>query len=172
MFERHQFYQRRQKEGETVEHFITDLRTLARTFDFTEDGKDFANQMIRDRLVCGIRNDVVGQRLLARENPSLSTCINECPTAEATQTQATEMRTILMLAATGRVKLEPNDETCLRTTTSQIGRRLLRNGKSGGALTAIGDTEKEGARHSARSVGTVDDQILLQRHAPNEHTQS
>ena len=58
MFERHRFYQRRQKEGETVEHFITDLRTLARTCDFTEDGKDFANQMIRDRLglVCGIRN--------------------------------------------------------------------------------------------------------------------
>ena len=27
MFERHRFYQRRQKEGETVEHSITDLRT-------------------------------------------------------------------------------------------------------------------------------------------------
>ena len=123
MFERHQFYQRRQNEGETVEHFITDLRTLARTCDFTEDGKDFANQMIRDRLVCGIRNDVVRQRLLAGENPSLSTCIKECRTAEATQTQATEMRT--MLSAAGRVKLEPNDETCLRTTTSSTNRSAI-----------------------------------------------
>ena len=43
----------------------------------------------------------------------------------------------------------------------QIGRRLLRNGKSGGALTAIGHTEKKGARYSARSVGTVDDEIIF-----------
>ena len=35
----------------------------AGTCYFTEDGKDFAKQMIRDRLVCGIRNDVVRQRL-------------------------------------------------------------------------------------------------------------
>ena len=29
----------------------------------------------------------------------------------------------------------------------QIGQPLLRTGKSGGAVTAIGDTENEGARH-------------------------
>ena len=95
MFERHRFYERRQGEGETTEKFITDLRTLARTCNFVEDGKDFTDQMIRDRLVCGISNDAVRQRLLAKENPTLAACIKECRTSETTASQVTEMRCVV-----------------------------------------------------------------------------
>ena len=67
MYERHTFYQCQQEDNEPVESFITDLRTLARTCDFTEGGKDFTEQMIRDRLVCGIADDAVRHRLLAKD---------------------------------------------------------------------------------------------------------
>ena len=63
MYERHTFYRRKQEEDESVESFITAIRTLARTCDFKENGVDFSEQMIRDRLVCGIKDDSVRQRL-------------------------------------------------------------------------------------------------------------
>ena len=63
--------------------------------------------------------------------------------------------------------MSPHDDAVQKSVDD-----LLRSGKSGGALTAIGNTEKEGARNLARSVRTVDDEIILQRHAPNEHMQS
>ena len=91
MFERHRFYERRHREGETTEKFITDLRPLARTCNFVEDGKGFTDQMIRDRLVCGISNNAVRQRLLAKENPTLAACIKECRIYETTASQVTEM---------------------------------------------------------------------------------
>ena len=87
MYERHTFYQRQQEDNEPVESFITDLRTLARTCDFTEGGKDFTEQMIRDRLVCGIADDAVRHRLLAKDKPSLATCIKECRSAATTRIQ-------------------------------------------------------------------------------------
>ena len=57
VYGRHKFYQRCQKDEEPVEDFITALRTLAQTCQFSEEGKDFSEQMIRDGLVCGILND-------------------------------------------------------------------------------------------------------------------
>ena len=68
MYERHTFYRRKQEEDESVESFITSIRTLAGTCDFTENGVDFSEQMIRDRLVCRIKDDSVRQRLLAKTN--------------------------------------------------------------------------------------------------------
>ena len=72
--------------------------------------------MIRDRLVCGISNDAVRQRLLAKENSTLAACIKEWWTSETTASQVTEMRCVVP----HRVKLEPaDDETrILRTTTA------------------------------------------------------
>ena len=42
LFERHNFYKRKQGEDEPIESFITAVRTLAQTCDFTHDGKDFS----------------------------------------------------------------------------------------------------------------------------------
>ena len=39
LFERHNFYKRKQGEDEPIENFITAVRTLAQTCDFTQDGK-------------------------------------------------------------------------------------------------------------------------------------
>ena len=88
LYERYKFYQRTQQPGESAEDYIADLRTLVRTCQFVEDGKDFSDQMVRDRLVCGIRSETVCQRLLAKEKtPSLRMCIQECITSEETRKQ-------------------------------------------------------------------------------------
>ena len=47
LYERFKFYRRTQQPGESAEAFIADLRKLARTCQFKEDGKDYSHQMIR-----------------------------------------------------------------------------------------------------------------------------
>ena len=65
---------------------------LARTCEFTEDGKDFTEQMVRDRLVCGVSENSVQQKLLAKDNPTLSACIKICRATAAVSSQASEMK--------------------------------------------------------------------------------
>ena len=99
MSERYKFYQRQQEEGEPIETFITALRTMARTCAFTEDGKDFSAQMIRDRLVCGMRDGVVRKKLLSIDSqPTLETCIKESRSTAATVHQAQECRAYAILS--------------------------------------------------------------------------
>ena len=92
--ERSKFYQRQQEEGEPVESFIPDLRSLAQTCEFSQDGNDFSEQMIRDRLVCGIRSDTVPQRLLAKGKPKLmiSMCVKELRSVASTSEQVKQMQ--------------------------------------------------------------------------------
>ena len=75
LFERHTFYKRSQGEDEPIENFITAIRTLAQTCNFTQDRKDSSDQMVRDRLLCGICDDSVHQRPLAKDKLDLKTCI-------------------------------------------------------------------------------------------------
>ena len=66
---------------------------MARTCAFTEDGKDFSAQMIRDRLVCGMRDGAVRKKLLSKDSqPTLETCIKESRSAAAVVHQAQRMQ--------------------------------------------------------------------------------
>ena len=53
------FNQRMQQEGKSVESFITELYALSGTCNYGE----LANKMIRDRIVIGIRDNAVAERL-------------------------------------------------------------------------------------------------------------
>ena len=59
IYERMKFNQRIQQEGESVESFITDLYALSETCNYGE----LTNEMIRDRIVVGIRDNAVAERL-------------------------------------------------------------------------------------------------------------
>ena len=59
--QRFRFHSRTQKEGETIADFIADLRKLSEHCDFGET----LDHMLRDRLVCGIRDVRIQRRLLA-----------------------------------------------------------------------------------------------------------
>lgn len=59
-YERYVFNCRNQREGETIDAFVTELKTLADTCEFME----LKNSLIRDRIILGIRNTGLKQRLL------------------------------------------------------------------------------------------------------------
>ena len=51
---------RKQEQGETLETFITDVKTLAATFNYG----DIVEYLVRDRIVCGILDHQLRERLL------------------------------------------------------------------------------------------------------------
>ena len=59
IFERARFNRRVQKEGESVEQFITSLYSLVDTCDYG----DLKDEMIRDRIVVSIRDQALSERL-------------------------------------------------------------------------------------------------------------
>ena len=59
IYERAKFNRRKQEEGETVEAFVTALYALA---EFCGYG-DLHDEMIRDRIVVGIRNSTLSEKL-------------------------------------------------------------------------------------------------------------
>ena len=66
-FERHRFITREQLPGETLDRYLTALRTLARTCQF-EQLKD---SLVRDHFICGLQNTAVKEKLLATKGVTL-----------------------------------------------------------------------------------------------------
>ena len=79
-FERHLFFIRDQKAGESVDRYVTALRTLASTCEFG----DLREPLIRDRFVCGLSNAAVKERLLRTSKLTLQ---KACRAAEAAKEQ-------------------------------------------------------------------------------------
>ena len=65
--ERYKFYQRNQAEGESLKGYIAQLRKLAETCNF----ENFLSSALRDRYVCGMRDDSIRKRLLVESNLTL-----------------------------------------------------------------------------------------------------
>ena len=61
--ERFRFHKREQKEGESVKEYLAALQKLAEHCDFAKGLAD----ALRDRVVCGIRDEALQRRLLAKE---------------------------------------------------------------------------------------------------------
>lgn len=75
------FFSRLQKDGENFNDFYTDLRKLSGTCNFG----DLRDRLVKDRIISGIREDRVKDRLLREENLSLEKCIRICKAAEVTE---------------------------------------------------------------------------------------
>lgn len=82
-FLRHQFFKRSQHQGETVDHFVTELKTLAKDCEFGE----LTESLIRDNIICGVTSDVVRERMLRESKIDLTRAIEICRAAEASKTQ-------------------------------------------------------------------------------------
>ena len=63
------------------------LRALAETCDFGA----LKDQLIRDRIVCGVRDNAVRRKLLQESKLTLEKCVDICRAAEATTAQRKEM---------------------------------------------------------------------------------
>ena len=84
IYERYKFYTRTQDEGESVEQFITSLYTLVSTCGFPAG---FQEEMIRDRIVCGIRDKKVSENLQLDTNLTLEKAITTVRQAEIIKNQ-------------------------------------------------------------------------------------
>lgn len=82
IFERAKFNQRKQEEGESVDSFVTALYGLAKHCDYGA----LHDQMIRDRLVVGLRDAALSEKLQMDETLSLEKAMasarqRSCPKA-------------------------------------------------------------------------------------------
>ena len=61
--ERFKFQHRNQNELETVAQYLAELRRLTEHCDFKAD---YLDKVLRDRLVCGLRNETIQRKLLTK----------------------------------------------------------------------------------------------------------
>lgn len=69
-FERHIFNSRVQAPGESIDQFVTDLKTKANTCEYGQ----FCDSLIKDRIVVGIRDDSLRARLLRENDLNVPRC--------------------------------------------------------------------------------------------------
>ena len=87
-FERYKFYSRMQESGESYDHYQTALRQLVERCEFESI---IPNQILRDKLVFGIRDSKVRERLLHEKNLSLEETDEICRSHE---TMVQQMRVV------------------------------------------------------------------------------
>ncbi|XP_063219170.1 uncharacterized protein LOC134529224 isoform X1 [Bacillus rossius redtenbacheri] len=101
-FDRYIFNQRCQAEGETIDHFVTDLKRLAKSCSFG----DLEESLIRDRIIVGISSTTLRESLLRIEDSTLQQVVNHCQASERSREQATQMQ-----QGQGRTKQTGGEET-------------------------------------------------------------
>ena len=83
IYERYKFNNRSQEQSESIDAYMTALRALAETWEFAE----LKDSLIRDRIVCGVKDNAVRRKLLQESGLTLKKCIEMCRAAEATAAQ-------------------------------------------------------------------------------------
>ena len=86
--QRFMFNTRSQKEAETITDFVADLRRISEHCKFG----DTLDQMLRDRLVCGIRDGCIQKRLLAEPELTFRKAFDLCQANEMAEKNAHNLR--------------------------------------------------------------------------------
>ena len=84
IYERFLFFTRDQRESETIDQYLTELRQIAANCDFESITPD---QLLRDRLVTGTRNAKVRANLLKEKKLTLERAVDVAHAAESTAAQ-------------------------------------------------------------------------------------
>ncbi len=84
IYERYRFNNRNQAPGESTVTYLTELRIIARNCAHDSITPD---EILRDRLVLGIRNDHVRERFLRLNDLTLQKAVDTIKAAEQTQQQ-------------------------------------------------------------------------------------
>ena len=82
------FYRRDQAAEENIADYMAELRRLAAPCDF----RDFLNEALRDRLVCGLRNEGAQKRLLSEAELSLAKAITIAQSMEAAEVESHSLK--------------------------------------------------------------------------------
>lgn len=89
MVERFKFHTRFRKPGESVNNYIAQLRSLSEHCNFGTT----LDVMIRDRLVCGINDDIIQKRLLAEPNLTYTKAVQLSQSLETADKNVRLLRT-------------------------------------------------------------------------------
>lgn len=104
VYERYKFHQRNQREGETFDTFLIDIKRLVRTCEFGEN----ENEMLRDRIVIGVADKKLQSRLLETTALTYDTAVEKCRTTEATKEQTTNLNQIVTVNEVRYTQKQPN----------------------------------------------------------------
>lgn len=104
VYERYIFHQRNQREGESFDTFLIDIKRLIRTCEFG----DTENEMLRDRIVLGVTDKRLQTRLLETSDLTYETAIEKCRTSEATKEQTTNLN---KTATVSELRTKPSSHT-------------------------------------------------------------
>ena len=91
MYERHVFNTRSQGSVETIDAFVTELRLQANNYEFGS----LRDELLRDRLVVGIRSDSVRSRLFREADLMVQKAIDICRAAEVTDSRMASIKNSL-----------------------------------------------------------------------------
>ncbi|KAJ8880675.1 hypothetical protein PR048_017145 [Dryococelus australis] len=81
--ERHIFFTREQREGESIDSYVTELRKLSQSCEFGE----MKESLIKDRIISELPDNEVKTNVLNADELSLEKCLQICKNAELTRTQ-------------------------------------------------------------------------------------
>ena len=81
---RHGFFSKHQKEGENFNSFVTSLRSKAKACEFGA----MKDEMIRDRIVCGINDSKTRSVLFSKPNLILKRAIEICELQESAESSS------------------------------------------------------------------------------------
>ena len=88
IFERAKFNSRRQRKGETVDDFITDLHCLEERCSYG----DLHSEMVRDRIVVGLLDDSLSEKMQLDSNLTLEKAVSMARQSEAVHKQQDVVR--------------------------------------------------------------------------------
>ena len=83
IYERYKFNNASQGKNDNMDAFLVKLRTLAASCQYGA----LAEELIRDRIVCGLIDDAVRKVLLQKADLTLSSCVDTVKASEATASQ-------------------------------------------------------------------------------------
>ena len=142
IYERYRFNNRKQEQGENVSTYLTELRTIARNCDHESITPD---EILRDRLVLGIRDDKVRERLLRTDGLSLKKAVEIVKAAEQTQQQVKIMTGDLSVNTIKENK-EDTKPACTKRRNVET-KRPKRNGRNDRNETAETKQPKRNGRN-------------------------
>jgi RNase H-like domain found in reverse transcriptase/Reverse transcriptase (RNA-dependent DNA polymerase)/Integrase zinc binding domain len=96
IFEQSKFFTHCQMEGETYDHFLTTLKKMAASCEF----KDQLEQMLTLRVVLGIHDKTLRERLLRVPELTLQQASENCRAAEASKSQLEQLENLKIVDAT------------------------------------------------------------------------
>ena len=87
IYDRYKFNNHLQEQTDTIDTYITTLRALTETCKFGSVKDD----LIRNRVICGVRDKGIQRKLLQECGLTLSQCVDICQANEATAAQLEDM---------------------------------------------------------------------------------